>query len=399
MMLGISITEDKIYVNNTNDNKTDCIPFLILRDVDNNTWHIGESAREYSLANKGIIVDKLLYMYDNNSYITISNIEYQSRTIIEYFFRELLLQYDPPEYVVVSLYKNDAKLITLFTNIFENILDKNKVHITSLSEAFIQYVISTGKSEDSKKIGLIDFSNKNLCYYEMNIRKTKNGKNVYIVEKIQNPSVTMDLISGTTGVVVADNILTEFAKRVTKDKIYQHIYLTGEGLSQYILYRDFTNYLCAMCPSVIQENGLFASGTAEIANKIFNGVLDDNIYVTDMRIDKTIKLVLKYDDKENYKNLCSIGDEWYYINKNINLILDGISELNFIVDDVLKNKKDGFSYNLSSTYIDRDDKTNMINLKIRFVEKNEYNIIVRDKGFGDFYENRGINQVFEGVLQ
>lgn len=391
MILGISIIEDKIYVSNDKQSNIDCIPFIILRNTENNSWQIGAKAIEESANNKGILIDKLLYMFDNNSYITISNNPYQSKTLIEYFFRELLIQYENPEYVYISLYRNDAKTISLFSDIFEKILGEGKTHIASLSESYIQYAIANSEISPGDRIGLIDFSNKMLCFYELNVRNTKNGRLIYMVDKILNPSVTMDLISGETGAIVADNILSEFAKRVTKDKEYAYIYLTGEGLQLYTLYKDFINFLCTICPHVVQDTNLFALGTLKLAEKYFNNIEDNNFYITDMRVTKTIKIKVTDRGEEYYKNIFMLGDEWFYTIKNINLILDNTNEISFLIEDNIKSKKEEKKYAISEEFIDRQDKTNMISLRMYFSEQNIYEISIKDQGFGEFYEKRGLN--------
>ena len=387
MILGISITEEQVYIKCQGIENIRAVPFALCR-LNDKSFDIGRRAYEHSLNNNGILVDKLLSKSEKQSKILIDSIEYHPYQLLEYFFRELFIEYDSIEFVTISLSNNNINIVTAFDHALALLLTtKEKYKITTYSDSFIRYIRNLDNFELKNNVGLIDFSNRSLIYYELNIINNNNfDKDFLNVNITKHPPISLDLLSQKTGVLVCDNMLTTFAKSISSNKKFDLFLLTGEGFANQDLYRDFINTICSLDCSVVKEDYLFAIGaeliSEDIINKIFN---DDFYYITDNRTDVSIKFDMQVDNEVKECTLINFGEEWIDNKVSFEIIVFDETELVFKVY-YINNEVKELHVNLNEKITIRDNMTTKLLVFLEFHQQRLLNISISDNGFGEFYE-------------
>ena len=395
MILGISISEEFVYLKSNVRDTVDVVPLTICRLNDNKTFIIGREAFEQSLNNKGIIVDKLLYMIEKDNNVTISETYYSAQELINNYFRVLLSKYDDVENIVISLYNNNVKIIHSIITALQKIYSKEIYKIVHYSDAFARYVNSLDEKLSYESVGLIEFTKRTLMYYEMNIDRNDDRDYVY-VDRVSHEPISMELLSKKTGLVICNNWLNEFASEVTKDKTYSAFFLSGEGFEYQEQYRDFINYICSLGCPVLKEEHIFASGALLLSEDIVNKAeIDNNCYIMDSRSHVSVKINALIDQVPTDITLIDFGDEWFYKENKFDIIVLDTNELVFYID-YIDGTRDNWIINISEELKIREDRTTRLSVKINFSQKDLLNIYIVDKGFGEFYKatNNKINRDF-----
>ena len=94
MVLGISLDENFAYVCVDGDKNILSLPFAIGRNLNSNSWFIGEEAINENVENGDLIIDKLYYMIGNDVKARIGETSYDAKELTKLFFAELLSKYE-----------------------------------------------------------------------------------------------------------------------------------------------------------------------------------------------------------------------------------------------------------------------------------------------------------------
>lgn len=388
MILGINLTDEQVIVKSNNNDQVKTYP-LIINKLHDNTFEIGQRAYEQSLNNNGILIDKLIYKSIKAKEVLIDNTNYPTYYLFEIFFKNLFLEYGNVEFVCVTVDDNNPILFRDLDTALYHVLDsRDKFIITTNSDSFIKYTSQLVVNKEINKkqsIGLIDFIDKSLVYYELNYRSFEGYKKEFIDVKLEkNAPVPIDLLHENNGIRIVDSILVEFAKKMTQNKEYAYFMISGYGFSNQDSYRDFINYICSLGCPVLKEENLFALGSEIIALDSFNGVIDSNYYyITDSRTSFSITLS---DGTTKYqKKICDFGVPWFSTKINFQIIVYNTNELMFNIDRFNNNSYET-SILLNNDFDIRSNKTTKLEVKINFLQYNSFDITVEDIGFGEFYE-------------
>ena len=388
MVLGINLTDEQAVVKASSNEQVKTYP-LILNKLQDNSFEIGQRAYEQSLNNNGILIDKLLYKSIKSKEVIIENTSYQTYYLLEIFFKNLFLEYGNVEFVSISVDDNNPILFRdLDMALYHALDDRSKFIITTNSDCFIKYssqLVVNKEFNKQQSIGLIDFIDKSLVYYEINFKAFEGYKKEFIeVKYTKNSPIPLDLLHENNGIRIIDGILVEFAKKMAQNKDYAYFLISGYGFSNQDAYRDFINYICSLGCPVLKEENLFSLGSEIIALDNFNGVIDSNYYyMTDSRTSFSITLS---DGSTKYqRKICDFGLPWFSTKINFQIIVYDTNELIFTIDRYNGNNFDK-SILLNDDFVIRDNKTTKLEVSIDFLQFNSFDINVKDVGFGEFYE-------------
>ena len=241
MVLGISLDENFAYVCVDGDKNVLSLPFAIGRNLNNNTWFIGDAAMSENVDNGDLVIDKLYYMIGNDVNARIGETSYDAQELTKLFFAELLSKYENIEYLTVVIRKGNVKYLDKIKYaLMSYFKDATKFKISTYSEAFISYIKSKDENYMSNIVSLFDFTEKALTYYELIRYVDDNNVEYWKVDTEEHLALPLDLLSGDAGKKVCDNLLYDFAKRCIVDEKYSNIILSGLGFTDTSSYRDFT---------------------------------------------------------------------------------------------------------------------------------------------------------------
>ena len=389
MVLGISLDENFAYVCVDGDKNVLSLPFAIGRNLNNNTWFIGDAAISENVDNGDLVIDKLYYMIGNDVSARIGETSYDARELTKLFFTELLSKYDNIEYLTVVIRKGNVKYLDKIKYaLMSYFKDSNKFKISTYSEAFVSYTKSKGEDYMSNIVSLFDFTEKALTYYELIRYVDDNNIEYWKVDTEEHLALPLDLLSGDAGKKVCDNLLYDFAKRCIVDEKYSNIILSGLGFIDTSSYRDFMTYICSIA-NVETDIYFFAKSAYLLSLDIINNNYDNNVMIiTDARTMASIKLMATVNQVNTKIELIKPGVEWFDIKDNsFDIIVDKEIELKFEILKVIERVVTEERLSIPNNMTLRNDKTNLLQIRFSFSEQRIMQLSLTDKGFGEFYES------------
>ena len=392
MELGLCINEEHVFVSVVGEDKVIDYPFSIAKNESSFDWYIGEDVYLKGQENGVIIIDKLLKMVEDNRTATIINTKYTAKDLLTYYFKNLFLKYGYVDYVTVVVNNPKIVIMEALDKVLLTILEnKDSYKVTTYSEAFSQYLTTFSEDIYNDRVGLIEFSNNFVSYFELERYATNDEKEFWKVNASTYYEIPIDLLYGEKGIEVCDKLLTEFAVKNIKDKndtmkTYSKFFLAGLGFLDNSKYRDFMNYICDVC-DVVDDVYFFAKAASAISKKIVNKQTDDDkIFINDARTKVLVSLNATINQENVMIDMVEPGDEWFYVDCSFNVILDESKEILFTIYDVETGETREEPFRIDDGFHLRDNKTNMLNCSIKFLSQNAMTINVEEMGFGDFYE-------------
>lgn len=388
MIYGICLDENFIHINVEGQKEVLTIPFSIGRNLVTKTWFIGNNEMTEEINNPDIVIDKLYYIMENGGTARIGEEEYNARDLVRYFFSTLFVKLGDVEFVTVVVRDANIKILSKIIKVLSLVLDDDsKYKVTTYSEAFAAYVKSKEASYYEHNIGLFDFTEKAMTYYELERYISEDGKSLWKVKKEEYWSLPLDLLSGDTGKRVCDNLLFQFSKKCIKKIDYSRIILSGVGFVDVSSYREFMNFVCSVS-NVDTEVEFFALAASVLSKNIVNKNVDKDItLITDARTTAYIQLYATINQKETKIDLIEPGEEWLAIyNYNFDVILDNSHEIKFKVIKVLENDERDVVVAIPDNFPARYNKTSIVELSITFSQQELFEINATEKGFGEFFE-------------
>ena len=389
MILGISLDENFAYVSNNEDNKVLSFPFAVGRNLNTNTWFIGEDAKNENIDNVDIVIDKLFYIMGNDGTARIGETSYDAKELTRVFFSNLLSKFTNIEYVTVVIRQSNVKYLSKLKYALNEIFkDEKKFKVTTYSEAFISYVKSKEPAYYSNLISLFDFTEKALTYYELVRYIDDNNIEYWKINTEEHLALPLDLLSGDAGKKVCDKILFDFAKRCIKEEVYNHIILTGLGFEDASYYREFMTYVCSVA-NVETDISFFAKSAALLAQDIVDNNFPNNVLlITDARTTASIRLIATVNHVKTKIELIKPGEEWFNLKENyFDVILDDEREIRLEILKVIERVAKEVPVAIKEKIVLRKDKTNLFEIGFVFSQQNLVDITITDKGFGEFYES------------
>ena len=389
MVLGISLDENFAYVCQDGDKNVLSLPFAIGRNLNTNSWFIGDEAKNENVDNGDIVIDKLFYIMGNDGSARIGEISYGASELVKLFFSHLLSKYENIEYVTVVIRNGNVKYLNKLRDaLMAYFKDDSKFKVSTFSEAFVAYIKSKNEEYYSNLVSLFDFTEKALTYYELVRYIDDNNVEYWKVDTEEHLALPLDLLSGEAGKKVCDNLLYDFAKRCIDEEKYSNIILSGLGFEDTSSYRDFMTYVCSIA-NVETDVNFFAKAAYLLSMDIINDNFDSNVMIiTDARTKASIKLLATVNQVNTKIELIKPGVEWFGIKDNVfDVIVDGEKELRFEVLKVIERVVNEVSVSIPEKMVLRDDKTNLFQIRFEFLEQSFLDITISDKGFGEFYES------------
>ena len=388
MVLGISLDENFVYVCADGDKNVLSLPFAIGRNLNTNTWFIGDEAENENVDNGDLVIDKLFYIMGNDGNARIGEISYDAQELVKLFFLNLLSKYENLEYVTVVLRTGNVRYLEKIKNaLMSYFKDRNKFKVSTFSEAFVSYIKSKDEEYYSDLVSLFDFTEKALTYYELVRYVDDNNLEYWKVETEEHLALPLDLLSGDAGKKVCDNLLYDFARRCIDEEKYSNIILSGLGFEDTSAYRDFMTFVCSIA-NVETDVTFFAKAAYLLSMDNINNNFDSNVMIiTDARTKASIKLLATVNQVNTKIELIKPGVEWFDIKDNVfDVIVDDERILKFEVLKVIERVVSEVPIAIPDTAVLRDDKTNLYQISFVFVEQGLLHVTISDKGFGEFYE-------------
>lgn len=413
LLIGIDLGDEYTQISNYQNKLQEPEPVSLSSDKDNfliptclcvkestKEWHYGQDAIRCRDRDQGEFVDGLLTKLEKEEVVSIYGTDFSATYLLEKYFKKLLgaLRQVYPnngicKLVVTMKHINRKRRKQIAEALKKLGLEEDRVLILSHVQSFMYYAISQKPELWFNDVGLFDYDEEGLFYYQLSIGR-RMSPTAIIVNRYNLPE---ELPFALLKQVEANRLCYRFedlAKKVLFKKIVSTIYVTGRGFEGTWADAALKN-LCSG-RRVFKGQNLYTKGACYAANASCTGVFDQYLFLDEDMITSNIGIVVYQDAKEQEAMLATGGTPWWQVESKVHVILDDTNELHFNVGSLLKKEPMHEIMKLENLS-KRENKTIRLCVSLHFADRETAVITVKDTGFGQFYENS--YRVWEQILK
>lgn len=382
----------------TGEEEDDCmIPTALCVTNDTKLWLFGKDALKCASENDGVIVEHLLLKIKNNEIIEIFGEKYTGVELLERYFRKtlsLLKNYFPTELItklVVTVKETDP---IIAAGIYEALhllgIDKDRISVMNHSCAYLYYALSQDKALWTNDVGLFDYDEDGLMYYQININRRLQP----MVAKVTKTDLHEDLSYEMRKQKDIDlrYSFENLADRTLYKQIISTLYFTGKGFDGKWAEEAFVK-LCAGRRVFFGQN-LYTKGACYAAKELSGDVkLTNMLLLNEDMLPYSISMWVYADAKLKEIPITEALVPWYEVKNSIEIIPEKETELELIFKNIMTREYGKESLELTPLP-ERPDRMTRLEISLSCPDKTTAKITVTDLGFGEIYPGTGILKEF-----
>lgn len=379
------------------DGKEDVpIPTVLCIKNDTRQWIFGEEALQCAANGEGILVDHLLSKLRNEEQLQINQTSYCATALMEIFLRKTLLlvkNYFPTEpitkLVVTVADTHPAFVDKIYQSLALLGIEKDRAVVISHAGAYLYYAMSQDRSLWMNDVGLFDFGEEGLQYYQIHINRRVKPIIAGLSRKDLSEEMKVSMLRQKN--INCAYIFENLANTILYKQVISTIYFTGKGFEE-----DWSSpaikSLCAGRRVFLGQN-LYTKGACYAAKELSGDQkLQDMLLLNDDMITTSVLLRVYCDTRWKEVPLAKAGETWYEVHSTVEVIPEGVAELMVLRKDILSKDI------LYDTFIidglpERPNRMTRLCIDFTCENRNTGNIKVSDLGFGEFYPESGYEMV------
>ena len=377
-------------------------PTLLSYRKTTNQWNFGDKAMA-DLEEQDIVLHHFIGKMIEKESIYVLQKEADNQKLLSFYMRKVLglLKKNHPTDKIKKLVITVPELPKDYEQLLYQVMEdlnimKDRVTIMAHEQCFLYYAISQDKELWSNDVGLFDFGDQGLHYYQMSCDRRKEPVLVGISHKDFSQELNLnDLTQGHSKeeLMYAFDILTQSA---IHRQILSSIYITGKGFDG-----EWANEVMeklSVGRRIFFGANLYANGACYCARELCEDEeqLPPFVFLDEKRAPYAISTQVYQDGKTQEIMLVRPGIPWDKINETIDLISDGDEELTLTVNDVLHREEHTHIMTLEGM-LGRTERMCRLSVQITFSDVNVCVIRVKDKGFGEIFP--AANRVWEETIE
>ncbi len=368
--------------------ETPLIPTVLCEKADSRTWVFGKDAIECSKDGSGILVDNLLHKLKNREGMTIYGQKYSAVSLIEKYLRKtltLIKNYFPTEAItkiVITLRDMDPHIIEgVYEALYMLGIERDRASIISHGSSFMYYALSQEKELWLNDVGLFDFNENGLSFYQISIKRRANPMIAGMEKRDFSDTLNYSILKNKK--VDIEYAFESIANMVLFKQIISTLYFTGRGFENNWA-EEIIKSLCAGRRVFLGQN-LYAMGACYAAKELSGDKnLENIILLNDQMIVCDIGIKVYVDGLTQEVVLVNAAVPWYEVDKDIDVIPDDASDIEIIIRNIMTKEIIRERIPLHNLP-DRPIRMTRLNIKVTCLEKNKLKVVISDLGFGDIY--------------
>lgn len=362
-------------------------PSMLSKKPGKDIWHYGAEAEFFSAHEGEIPVTGLLGIWGKEEEVQVDEALWKPEELLQIYLKgclSLLGIADPVRQikaVMITVPKLTGTLVKTIYQAGEKIgFARQQINIQDYDESFYYYVMNHRKDNWNRKIGWFLFEENQVSFARLVMDNQRRPVTAFIEH-----GVTADLPMDP---IERDDHFYRLISRSCGTDTYSNIYIVGEGFDQEWAVRS-TPFLCRNQRHVFYGNNLYVKGACYGAKEKFEeGKLKGYLYLSPSLVRKNVGMEMLVNGSLKTCPLVEAGKNWYEIHKELELILDGREDLEFVVTPMEGGTKTRCSMKLPGLP-KRPNKTTRLRISISY-ESEEFCVIhVQDLGFGEMFPSEG----------
>ena len=342
----------------------------------------------------GTVFDDFLPRIRRGEELMVGGKHTTSVNALAYYFQKTLslTRQKYPSDTIKQLVVTVADMTPEFTQVIYDALqvlniERDRAVVISHKQSYLYFALYQKKELWINDVGMFDYHDDRLIYYQMQIDRRKSPVLVRVAEwDYSDTMMSAEPDEEKRGVVFENIVLGAIHKQ-----ILSALYMTGDGFDSGWA-DDVFQRLC-VGRRLFRGSNLYVSGACYAAKEFGESArLSDFLLMDEDMISSHISLMVYADAREQEEILAKAGTPWYQVDTQMDLIPDGETELAFHTKNVFTKEEKQFMVELEpvSGKVDRHCR---LTIRVRFADVHTCIITIKDSGFGDIFPTS--NRIWE----
>lgn len=382
-----SLTEEPETIYLMDEKEGTELPLILAKRDENSGWVTGMEALRMDAMAQGIVVKDLLRLSLDKAQIRIGNEEFNSTALLAEYIKLSLQRLLIPDYseetcyFVFTLPMISEDAIMLIKSIANRLgIPKGTVFVQDYRESFYDYISHQSRELWNYEVALFGFSETGMYAYKLQKEPLPKGRKKELVSVIKSPTIEIDTDKS------GDRAFLAFAKEVFGRSLISSVFLIGKEFEEN-WWSESLEFLCKN-RRVFQGRNLFSKGACYGGYRKSGLDHPDAIYLDPYKIVSQVSLRLRIRGKEQWYPLAYQGENWYEINRSVEILADQSTQLQIQVDTINKLVPHQESIALEGLF-EKQRRTVRLRVELIFLSKNRCRISVRDVDFGELRKASG----------
>lgn len=373
------------------------LPLLIAKRENSTEWVTGMEARRIDAISNGIVVRDLLRKSLEKEWVEDGSERVSVITLLTMFIEQSMQRIYLPEleeydtYLVFTVPEISEDIITLLKSIASRLgFSRKHVFVQDYKESFYDYIARQPRELWNYEVALFGFEENSMYGFRIVKDHLLKGRKTELVSVKESrfPSV-----SGKNG---DDAAFTDCARRFFGKSLMSSVFLIGKQFEDE-WYQGTLRYLCNG-RRVFRGRNLFSKGACYGGIRKSGIMRPEAIYLDPYKVATQIGLRLKVRGREMWHPLVYQGENWYEINRSIEVLLDQATELKLRIDTIGSNMPREESIRLDGLF-EPQRRTVRLHVEVVFLSRNRCRIRIHDIDFGEIRKASGYELTYNLQLE
>ena len=371
------------------------IPTVVCKTIGREEWSAGMEAVRINKSGDGVLVDGLLDKAADKNPVNVENVVIMPIELIKIYLDYLLQMArkaggsDTIDKVCITVEDFNISILNVIAKALEELgIDREHYEIISHGESFIFYTLNQKHELFKGDVMLFDYSRRGLNVNRMYIANERGIKIVMIQSDDFSSEIPYSLSENKASVDLLDERLKEAAQKTMEKHNVTSVFLIGRGFSDDIKLQDFIKYVCNR-KRVFAGQNLYAKGACYAAsNGLLTNSVRDYLIACAQRITTGIEMKISDRGRDKILRMIRPGINWFGADCSYDFIVDDMKELEIFLSPVDTKEKQLVRISLEDFPV-RPNKATRITLSLSFTSDSRCHLMVKDRGFGEFYQSSG----------
>lgn len=368
------------------------IPTALSYEADNRRWLVGNAAYENSQLTGSPLYTDFLDNSMSKESITLGEESFEYRELFAIFIGKLIEMakaqtVDQKIYnVTICLRKITSEIKECVLDVFDLIgIEKKQVKLLDPAECFAYFALNEDSRLWAQGTLLFDFSAEGFYIRLLRLAGSKGKEMITIEEDNRNFDFSERGLDNNNEMTIMDNKLSKLFDEIYSELPVSSVYFAGSGFEE--LWFSGTLEMISEKIRAFKGNNIYVKGACLAGYRDMAEQKDFPI-ICDIRTKNRISIDVKSGGERKPFTLSEIATSWHDAGGKMDLIVDNTSWITFKITSPFTEEVRTIDFDLEE-FPGRPNKATRIEVLVRYNNKKQCEIRVKDKGFGEFFESSG----------
>lgn len=371
------------------------IPTVVSKMTGREEWYAGDEALKCAGLGEAVLVEGLLDKAASKNPVSVDDTMVMPIELIKKYLDYLLRtamtagKTDTISRICITLSRFNISILNIVAKALNELgYERGQFEIISHKEAFIYYTLNQKPELWKGDVMMFDYSSSGLSTHRMYIVNERGARIVMVQSEDFSDELPFSLAMNKASIDLLDARLREAAVKTMDRHNVTSVFLIGRGFSDEIKLPDFIKYVCDR-KRVFAGQNLYAKGAcfAAVEGKYVNRVRDYLLACSE-RITTGVEMKISDRGRDKILRMIRPGVNWFGTDCSYDFIVDDVEELEFFLSPVDSREKQLVRVSLED-FPKRPNKATRITVSLSFTSDSRCHLMVKDRGFGEFFTSSG----------